>query len=49
MLWEEGVLEISKKYKWINKKLPSLGENLDNFLEKHIWMSSSVVKLQASL
>ena len=46
MFWEHGVLEISKKKK---RKLAGLGTNLGNFLEKYIWMSSSVVKLQASL
>ena len=45
MFWEQGVLEISKK----KRKLASLGKNLGNFIEKYIWMSSSVVKLQANL
>ena len=45
MFWEEGSLEISKK----KRKLASLGKILGNFLEIYIWMSSSVVKLQASL
>ena len=41
--WEQGVLEIPKK------KLASLGKTLCKFLEKYIWIRSSVVKLQASL
>ena len=45
MFGEQGVLEIQKK----KKKRACLHKNLDNFLEKDIWMSSSVVKLQASL
>ena len=32
MLWEQGVLEITKK----KKKLRSLGKGLDSFLEKYI-------------
>ena len=46
MFWEQGVLQISTTK---IGKLASLGKNLSNFLEKYIWMSSSVVKLQASL
>ena len=42
MFWEQGVLEISKTKK-------SLGKNLGSFLEKYIWMSSYVVKLQVKL
>ena len=51
MFWEQGVLEMSKKEKKkkLERKLASLGKNLGNFQEKYIWMSSFVVKLQASL
>ena len=45
MFWEQGVLEISGK----KRKLASLGKNQGYFLEKHVWMSPSVVKLQVSL
>ena len=37
------------KKKEKKRKLVSLGKSLGNFLEKYIWMSSSVVKLKASL
>ena len=43
IFWEQGVLEVKKK------KLAGLDKNLGNFVEIHIWMSSSVVKLQPSL
>ena len=46
IFWEQGVLEVSKKKK---KKKASAGKNLGNFLEKYIWMSFSVVELQATL
>ena len=42
---DQGFLEISKEI----KKIASLGKNVGNFLEKYIWMSSSVVKLEGSL
>ena len=43
MFWEEDALGIYI-YMKKKKKLASLGKNLDNFLEKYIWMSSSVVQ-----
>ena len=49
MFWEHSVLEISKQKKTKKKKLESLGKNLGVFLETYIWMSSSIVKLQAIL
>ena len=49
MFWEHSILDISKKKKKKKEKLESLGKNLGIFLETYIWMSSSVVKLQAIL
>ena len=49
MFWKQSILEIIKKKKKKKRKLASLGIDLGNFLEKSIWMSSSVVKLPASL
>ena len=37
LFWEQGVSEISEKKKE-KRKLASLGKNLNNFLEKYIWM-----------
>ena len=42
------VLEISNNKK-LKKKLTSLCKSLSNFQEKYIWMSCSVVKLQATI